>query len=100
MTAATPPAWSVFEEIFAEHWDGFTRVYPRYDRRYDDGLVHKMLGCGDPDKMGSIAYRCLQGGEGTHRVAMSCQSSLCLRCAKVAVDNWPRRANTAEECGE
>jgi Putative transposase/Transposase zinc-binding domain len=88
MTATTPPAWSVFKQIFAEHWDGFTRVYPRYDRRYYDGLVHKMLGCGDPDKMGYIEYRCLQCGEGTHRVAMSCKSSLCLRCAKVYVDNW------------
>jgi Putative transposase/Transposase zinc-binding domain len=88
MTAATPPAWSVFKQIFTEHWDGFKRVHPRYDRRYYDGLVHKMLGCGDPDQMGYIAYRCLQCGEGTHRVAMSCKSSLCLRCAKVYVDNW------------
>ncbi len=88
MTATTLPAWSVFKQIFADHWDGFKRVYPRYDRRYYDGLVHKMLGCGDPDKMGYIEYRCLQCGEGTHRVAMSCKSSLCLRCAKVYVDNW------------
>ena len=88
MTAETPPAWNVFKQIFAEHWDGFKRVYPRYDRRYYDGLVDKMLGCGDPDQMGYIEYRCLQCGEGTHRVAMSCKSSLCLRCAKVYVDNW------------
>ena len=88
MTAATPPAWSIFKQIFAEHWDGFKHVYPRYNRRYYDGLVHKMLGCGDPDQMGYIEYRCLQCGEGTHRVAMSCKSSLCLRCAKVYVDNW------------
>jgi hypothetical protein len=88
MTAATPPAWSIFKQIFAEHWDGFTRVYPRYDQRYYDGLVAKMLRCGDPDQMGYIEYRCLRCGEGTHRVAMSCKSSLCLRCAKVYVDNW------------
>jgi hypothetical protein len=88
MTAATPPAWSLFKQIFADHWDGFKRVYPRYDRRYYDGLVAKMLGCGDPDQMGYIEYRCLRCGEGTHRVAMSCKASLCLRCAKVYVDNW------------
>jgi hypothetical protein len=88
MTAAPAPAWSVFKQIFAEHWDGFKRLHPRYDRRYYDGLVAKMLGCGNPDIMGSIEYRCLQCGEGTHRVAMSCKSSLCLRCAKVYVDNW------------
>jgi hypothetical protein len=47
-----------------------------------------MLGCGNPDKVGYIEYRCSQCGEGIHRVAMSCKSSLCLRCAKVCVDNW------------
>jgi Transposase zinc-binding domain/Putative transposase len=88
MIAATPPAWSIFKQIFADHWDGFKRVYPRYDRRYYDALVAKMLECGDPDQMGYIDYRCLRCGEGTHRVAMSCQSSLCLRCAKVSGDNW------------
>ena len=93
MTAATPPAWSVFKQIFAEHWDGFKRAYPRYDRRYSDGLVAKMLGCGDPAQMGYIDYRCLQCGEGTHRVAMSCKSSLCLRCAKVYVDTWGRQVS-------
>ncbi len=93
MTAATPPAWSVFKQIFAEHWDGFQRAYPRYDRRYYDGLVAKMLGCGDPAQMGYIDYRCLQCGEGTHRVAMSCKSSLCLRCAKVYVDTWVRQVS-------
>ena len=88
MTIATPPAWSVFKQIFAEHWDGFKRAYPRYDRCYYDGLVAKMLGCGEPDQMGYSEYRCLRCGEGTHRVAMSCKSSLCLRCAKVYVDTW------------
>ena len=88
MTAAAPPAWNLFKQIFADHWDGFKRVHPRYDRRYYDGLVEKMLGCGNPDQMGYIDYRCLRCGEGTHRVAMSCKSSLCLRCAKVYVDTW------------
>jgi Putative transposase/Transposase zinc-binding domain len=88
MTAAATPNWNVFKQIFAEHWDGFTRVYPRYQRSYYDGLVEKMLGCGNPEKVGYIVYRCLHCGEGTHRVAMSCKASLCLRCAKVYVDNW------------
>src|SRR3954454_6933827 len=88
MTAAALPAWNIFKQIFTEHWDGFTRVPPRYHTPYYDDLVDKMLRCGDPAKMGSIEYRCLQCGEGTHRVAMSCKSSLCLRCAKVSVDNW------------
>jgi hypothetical protein len=88
MPAATPPAWKVLKQIFGQHWDGLKRAYPRYDRRYYDGLVHNMLACGDPAQMGYSAYRWLHGGEGTHCVAMSCQSSLCLRCAKVSVDHW------------
>src|SRR5438128_5059975 len=47
-----------------------------------------MLACGNPEKMGYVEYRCLQCGQGKHLVAMSCKSSLCLRCAKVYVDNW------------
>jgi hypothetical protein len=88
MLAAPSQDWNVFKQIFAEHWDGFKRVSPRYDTSYYDGLVAKMLGCGNPEKMGYIEYRCLHCGQGQHRVAMSCKSSLCLRCAKVYVDNW------------
>ena len=80
--------WNVFKQIFIDHWDGFTHVHPRYNTRYSDGLVDKMLGCGNPDKMGSIEYRCQHCGQGQHLVSMSCQSSLCLRCAKVSVDDW------------
>jgi hypothetical protein len=88
MMAEPSRDWNVFQQIFAEHWDGFTRAHPRYQTAYYNGLVAKMLACGNPDKMGYIEYRCLHCGQGTHRVAMSCKSSLCLRCAKVYVDNW------------
>ena len=90
MIAAPSQDWNVFTQIFAEHWDGFKPVYPRYDTPDYDGLVDKMLGCGKPEKMGDIEDRCLPCGQGPHRVAMSCQSSLCWRCAKVYVDNWVR----------
>jgi hypothetical protein len=88
MIAAPSQDWNLFQQIFVEPWDGFKRVYPRYAKRYYDALVDKMLGCGNPAKMGYTEYRCLHCGEGTHRVAMSCKSSLCLRCAKVYVDHW------------
>src|SRR4249920_1642274 len=88
MMIAPLPAWSVFKQIFVDHWDGFKRVHPRYDTRYYEGLVDKMLGCGNPEKMGSIEYRCLHCGQGKHLVSMRCKSSLCLRCAKVYVDHW------------
>jgi hypothetical protein len=88
MLAAPSRDWNVFKQIVAEHWDGFTHAHPRYQTSYYEGLVAKMRGCGNPEKMGSIEYRCLHWGQGKHLVAMSCKSSLCLRCAKVYVDNW------------
>jgi Putative transposase/Transposase zinc-binding domain len=95
MLTAPSRDWSVFQQIFAEHWEAFQRVHPRYQTSYYDGLVAKMLACGNPDKSGYIEYRCLHCGQGTHRVAMSCKSSLCLRCAKVYVDNWVSQVSKA-----
>jgi hypothetical protein len=80
--------WRVFQQIFADHWDAFAHAHPRYQTPYYEGLVAKMLACGNAEQMGYVEYRCLRCGQGTHRVAMSCKSSLCLRCAKVHVDNW------------
>jgi Putative transposase/Transposase zinc-binding domain len=88
MMAQPSRDWNVFKQIFADHWDAFQHAHPRYQTAYYNGLVAKMLACGNPDKMGYLEYRCPHCGQGTHRVAMSCKSSLCLRCAKVSVDNW------------
>jgi hypothetical protein len=88
MSAAPSRDWSVFKQIFADHWEAFQHAHPRYQTSYYDGLVAKMLGCGNPAQMGYIEYRCLHCGQGKHLVSMSCKSSLCLRCAKVYVDNW------------
>ena len=88
MLAAPARAWSVFQQIFADHWEAFQHAHPRYQTPYYDALVRKMLACGNPMQMGSVEYRCLHCGQGQHLVAMSCKSSLCLRCAKVYTDNW------------
>ena len=88
MLAAPSRDWSVFQQILADHWDTFQRAHPRYQTAYYDSLVAKMLACGNPEQIGYLEYRCLHCGQGKHVVAMSCKSSLCLRCAKVAVDNW------------
>src|SRR5689334_14539500 len=88
MMAAPSRDWNIFKQIFADHWDGFTHAHPRYQIAYYNDLVSKMLACGNSEKMGYIEYRCLHCGMGKHLVAMSCKSSLCLRCAKVYVDNW------------
>ena len=55
MLAAPSRDWNVFQQIFAEHWDEFQRAHPRYQTSYYDGLVAKMLACGNPEKMGYLA---------------------------------------------
>jgi hypothetical protein len=88
MLAAPSGDWSVFQQIFADHWEAFQHAHPRSQTPYYHGLVGKMLACGNPTKIGYMEYRCLHCGQGKHVVAMRCKSSLCLRCAKVAVDTW------------
>src|SRR6266849_4523077 len=99
MLTAPSRAWSVFQQIFADHWEPFQHAHPRYQTPYYDGLVAKMLACGQPEKMGYVEYRCLRCGQGTHQVAMSGKSALCLRCAKVQVDNWVSQVSQALHAG-
>ena len=88
LLAAPARAWSVFQQLFAAHWEAFQHAHPRSQTPSDDALVRKRLACGNPMKMGSVAYRCLHCGPGQPLVAMRCQSSLCLRGAKVSTENW------------
>ena len=60
--------------------EAFQHAHPRYQTPYYDETVRKMLDCGNPAQMGYVEYRCLHCGQGKHLVAMSCKSSLCLRC--------------------
>ena len=91
--------WSVYKQIFFDHWEPFQRAHPRYQTAYYDGLVAKMLGCGDPEQMGYVEHRCQQCGLGKHVVSMRCKSSLCLRCAKVLVDNWVSQVSRVLHAG-
>ena len=88
MLAAPSGAWSVLQQIFADHWEAFQHAHPRSQTPYDHSLVGKRLTCGTPGKIGYMEYRCRHCGQGKHVVALRCQSSLGLRCAKVAVDSW------------
>jgi hypothetical protein len=54
MMAAPTRDWSVFKQIFADHWEAFQHAHPRYQTSYYDGLVAKRLDCGHPEKMGYI----------------------------------------------
>jgi hypothetical protein len=91
--------WSVFQQSFVDHWEAFAHAHPRYQTPSYEGLGAKMLACGAPEQMGYSAYRCLRCGQGTHRVAMSCQAALCLRCATGPVDTWVSQVSQALHAG-
>ncbi len=93
MRIETTPGWSVFKQIFHDHWKRFQRHHPHYAHTYYDEVVEKMLNCGNPKQIGYTEYRCLDCGQGKHVVPMSCKSALCLRCAKVYVDDFVSRVS-------
>jgi hypothetical protein len=78
---------NTFKRIFNDHWDAFKQYHPRFDNPDYNETIDKMLGCGDPDKMGFVQYRCCSCGE-VRRIAFTCKSCFCLSCAKVYTDRW------------
>lgn len=82
-----------FKRIFQEHWERFKEENPLYAGNHYDGVIGKMLGCGDAAG-GFMAYRCLHCGE-LKRVPFSCKSSFCLSCAKVYTERWVEYINGA-----
>jgi len=78
---------NTFKRIFDDHWETFKQHHPRFDNPDYNETIDKMLGCGDPDKMGFVQYRCCSCGE-VRRIAFTCKSCFCLSCAKVYTDRW------------
>lgn len=78
------------KEIFRTHWDSFKEAFSRYRACRYDGVVQKMLGCGDP-KNGYATYVCSDCGVDRKKVPFSCKSGFCLSCAKVYTDQWAVR---------
>ena len=70
------------------HWEGVKEKHERYNSKYYDEIVKKMLSCGNPEEMGYIEYLCQVCVEDSRIVPMSCKSTFCLRCSKVYVDDW------------
>jgi Putative transposase/Transposase zinc-binding domain len=75
---------NVFKQIFADGWEDFKQLHPRYEPA--DEVVQKMLGCGDVAG-GHAVYLCPDCQE-RHLVAFSCKSQFCLSCAKVYGQHW------------
>ena len=85
---------NLWQRIFAEHWEGFAEYYERehgqpVPKHWDEN-VRKMLSCGDISE-GYYEYYCEKCGT-KKKIGFTCKSRLCLRCFKVAVDNWLNQA--------
>ena len=52
MLPAPSRDWSVFQQIFAEHWETFQQAHPRYQTPYYDGLVAQDAGLWQPGEDG------------------------------------------------
>lgn len=85
---------NLWQRIFADHWEDFRASFQmvtggEVPAHWDDN-VGRMLGCGDI-RRGYYEYVCGDCGALT-RVGFTCKSRLCLRCFKVAVDDWLKTA--------
>lgn len=76
-----------FVEVFKDFWEEFKQRKPAYATSDYDEVVRKMISCGDPN-FGYIEYGCTHCGEHRHRVGFTCKSPLCLRCGRVASENF------------
>jgi hypothetical protein len=85
---------NLWQRIFAEHWEGYCRWFEgEYGEPVPENWtenVRKMLSCGDI-REGYYEYRC-EDCKTTKKVGFTCKSKLCLRCFKVAVDEWLNQA--------
>lgn len=85
---------NLWQRIFAEHWEGFRAAYEREQGEavpeHWQQNVERMLSCGDI-REGYYEYYCQDCGT-SKKVGFTCKSKLCLRCFKVAVDDWLNQA--------
>ena len=89
MLAAPSRDWSVFQQIFADHWEAFQHAHPRYQTPYYDGLVAQdaRVWQSGEDRVHRIPLSALwpgqaPGGDELQIVACACGAP------KSHVDNW------------
>jgi len=76
-----------FIEILTDFWVEFKQKYSGYATDYYDSIVEKTISCGNPN-FGYIEYGCMYCGESRHLVAFTCKTKFCLRCGRVASENF------------
>jgi len=85
MLAAPSRDWNVFQADFCRSLAGVSAAHPANRGPTMTTWWPRCWRVAIRKKMGYLAYRCLHGGQGTLffiALPMSCQSSLCLRCAR------------------
>ena len=55
MLAAPVRDWSVFQQIFADHWEAFQQAHPRYQTPYYHTLVAQDAGLWEPREDGLLS---------------------------------------------
>lgn len=82
-----PKKLDLFTQILSDHWDGFKIKHSGYSTSHYDATVKKTIACGDP-KFGYTEFGCMHCGKTKHRVAFTCKTKFCLRCGRVASENF------------
>jgi len=78
---------NTFIEILEDFWDKFKQKHTGYATDYYDSIINKTISCGDPT-FGYVEYGCMNCGQSRHVVAFTCKTKFCLRCGRVASENF------------
>lgn len=78
---------NVFLEIIKNHWIEFKVKYPSYDTEYYNGVIAKVINCGNAD-LGFMKYQCLCCGLDEKIIGFSCKTLFCLRCSRLAAADF------------
>jgi hypothetical protein len=76
-----------FVEILKDFWWKFKQKHSGYATKYYDSIIEQTIFCGDPS-FGYVEYGCMHCGQSKHRVGFTCKTKFCLRCGRVASENF------------
>jgi hypothetical protein len=73
---------NVFKKILIDNWADFKQKYTAYDTDYYNGIIEKVINCGNV-KYGYTEYMCINCGQDKVIIPFSCKSKFCLSCGKI-----------------